>query len=368
MERSIHHYEKKLDGLRKLHNDEENSLLDQIETMDAESKKILSVRQHMSLIRRLDKNDKLQVASDNIEVAVKRASDAMAVARHAKCMERATKCAKQLNCAPCNSKKPPKVATPKPVFSTSEETKPTVSCCGWFGQELDESIQPLPLSLALACGGAIRYVHPRPPWIPSGSRSRGTLNLKQFPPLSLPCSHLPLPRVPRPRHPRPKPLGRFPSDITEWPDCGLLSLDERKKLIAWIEGRISARDNSRGVYAPEGALAFAFWLHTRLRKPDEKKMRSFRKKWSGISTQEIVERFEEESGESGGITRRVVHCVLADVLTYTPWKWDLLQSEVKMVEDRGEGDRWPLLWMDLLTLPGIVPEFSVDRTHRSRSS
>lgn len=96
-------------------------------------------------------------------------------------------------------------------------------------------------------------------------------------------------------------------------------------------------------------------------------MRSFRTRWSGISTQDLLDRFEEESGESGGMSRRVVHCILADVLTYTPWKWDL-QSEVKLVEDRGEGDRWPLLWMDLLTLPGIVPEFSADRvcsSHRS---
>lgn len=367
MENTIHHYEKELDRLQNFHDDEQKSLLDRIESMDAETKKILSVHQQLSLIRRLDKNDKLQVTCDNIEVAVKRATDAMSVARHAKCMERATQYARKLQDLDCNHRKPkkPQASPPKPVFSTSGTAR--VSCCGWFGQEFDEPNQPLPLSLSLACGGSLRYVSTKPPWVPSGSRSRGTLNLKTFPPLSLPCSQLPSPRPVRPRHPRPKPLGKLPADITEWPAAGLMSLDERKKLMAWIEGRISARDNSRGVYPPDGAVIFAFWLHTRIRKPDEKKMRSFRTRWSGISTQDLLDRFEEESGESGGMSRRVVHCILADVLTYTPWKWDL-QSEVKLVEDRGEGDRWPLLWMDLLTLPGIVPEFSADRvcsSHRS---
>lgn len=130
--------------------------------------------------------------------------------------------------------------------------------------------------------------------------------------------------------------------------------------MAWIEGKISARGGSRGVYPPEGAVEFAFWLHTRVRKPDEKKMGTFRRRWSGITTQEMLDRFEEESGDGGGMSRRALHCMLADVLTYTPWKWELL-GEVKMVEDRGEGDRWPLLWKDLLTLPGVVPEFSADR-------
>jgi hypothetical protein len=359
MERTIRHYEKELVRLKSFHDDDEQSLLDRLNAMDSDGKKLLTANQHLSLVRRLDKNDKLQVAVDNMEIALHKAKSAMR-------MERQTKYAKKLrnlDCIPVNQKPSHKSANPPPVFSTSGGSKSKLSCCGWFANE-DERIEPLPLSLALACCGALKYVPSgKKPWVPSGSRSRGTLNLKRFPPLSVPVSRIATPRVPRPRYPRVRPLGNPPEDATRWPEAGFLSLDERKKLMAWIEGRISARATSRSVYPPESAVRFAYWLHMRVAKPSEKQMRTFRAHWSGISSQDLVDRFAEESAHcESSISRRAVHCILADVLTHTPYAFQWHERELKLVQDP-DGDHWPLLWSDLLTLPGPVPEFSADRTN-----
>lgn len=362
MERTIDHFENELVRLKNFHDDDEQSLLDRINTMDSDGKKLLTVTQQLTLVRRLEKNDKLQVAVDDMEVAIRRAKDAMAVGRHVKFMVRRTKYARKLqtlDCNPLNHSKP--LPTLPNVFSTSGSSR--FSCCGWFAND-DEPIQPLPLSLALACCGALRYVPShKKPWVPSGSRSRGTLNLKHFPPFSVPISRNPTPRMVRPRHPQVRPVGKLPEDVAHWPDAGFMSLDERRKVVSWIKGRISARDRSRSVYPPDNAVRFAYWLHMRVRKPGEKKMRTFRAHWSGISSQDLMDRYEEEcAGErgSGSMSRRAVHCILADVLTYTPYAFKWEKSELKLVED-GDGDQWPLLWSDLLSLPGSVPEFSADR-------
>ena len=360
MERSYYNYEQEFNRLKNFHDEDEQSLLDQIDAMDSDGKKLLTVKQQLNLVRRLDKNDKLQVTVDNMEAALDKAHNAMSVASRAKCLERHTKYARQLRQLDCIASNPPKIPNPPPNFSTSEQ--PKFLCCGWFANN-DEPIQPLPLSLCLAGCGALRYVplH-KPPWIPSGSRSRGTLNLKHFPPTCVPTSRNPTPRTVRPRHPQLRLLGKLPEDVAHWPGAGFMSLDERKKVMSWIQGRISARDRSRSVYPPDDAARFAYWLHMRVRKPGEKKMRTFRAHWSGLSSQDLIDRYEEENDEGGSatISRRVVHCILADVLTYTPYafKWD--KRELKLVED-GDGNQWPLLWSDLLSLPGPVPEFSADR-------
>ncbi|KAG0620756.1 hypothetical protein M758_4G241100 [Ceratodon purpureus] len=365
MERTIHHYEKELVRLKNIHDDDEQSLQDQLTTMDSDGKRIIPINQHLSLIRRLDKNDKLQVAVDNMEAALHKAKDARACARHAKWAERQTKYMRKLqslDCNPLNQKPIPKIPSPPPSFSTSTGSS-KFSFCGWFANE-DEPIQPLPLSLALACSGALKYVPMyKKPWVPSGSRSRGTLNLKHFPPPSVPTSRNPTPRTVRPRNPPIRPLGKLPEDVAHWPEAGFMSLDERRKVMAWIEGRISARDSSRSVYPPENAERFAYWLHMRVRKPGEKKMRTFRAHWSGISSQDLIDRYEEESVGvmgCGSMSRRAVHCILGDVLTYTSYGFKWNKSELKLVEDR-DGDQWPLLWSDLLSLPGPVPEYSTDR-------
>lgn len=287
----------------------------------------------------------------------------MAEARHDTCKERHARNARKLaslSCLSIQQQELPQIPHPSPAFSGAE---PKVSCLGGLAtKDQDESIQPLPLSLTLASGGALRYAPGcKPPWIPSGSRSRRTSNLKHFS-YSIPTSRVLAPRTVRFGQsavtPRLKPLGQRPGDVKYWPEGGLMSLDERKKLMLWIEGRISARDHSRSVSPPINAATFAIWLHMRVSKPDENAMRWFRIHWSGLSTRDLMDRYEEETGEVGVVSSRAVHCILTDILTFTPFMWT---SCVKLVEDKVDGDRWPLLWSDLLTLPGIVPEFSADR-------
>lgn len=260
---------------------------------------------------------------------------------------------------------------PKPILKRST-SQANMFCYGWERMDVRRvkrnlrrrAPDSLPLSLAFACGVQPLYPYYKPPWRPAGSHNMKAVHVVYRPRPPFPCApyELTVLRKVRPQQPMMRPLEPIPSDCSQWREGGFMTSAERQRVMSWLEGTISGRDESRSIYPSQSSLTFAYWMHLRLRKPSAQEMQTFKLKWSGISTQELLQRYEDESDEARP-PEKVVRCILSDVLTYFPFRYN---SEVKMVESKSYGNKWPFAWFGLLRLPRAVPDFSGDLPQNQR--
>lgn len=359
MENSIRHYVERYQRLMFQHKLEEEFLRVQAELLDCERETGAQTEdQDLKLARRQEKNDTLQMTCERIQMAVVKARKAIIEAG----ITEAGKQSKRFVLLQF---------IPKPILKRST-SQASMFCYGWDGMDVRRvkrnlrrrAPDSLPLSLAFACGVQPLYPYYKPPWRPAGSHNMKGVHVVYRPRPPFPCAPYepPVLRKVRPQQPMLRPFEPIPSDCSQWPEEGFMTSAERQRVMSWFEGTLSGRDESRSIYPSQSSLTFAYWMHLRLRKPSAQEMQTFKFKWSGISTQELLQRYEDESGETRP-PEKVVRCILSDVLTYFPFRYN---SDVKMVESKSYGNNWPFAWLGLLRLPGAVPDFSGDLPENQR--
>lgn len=359
MERSIQHYEEEVVRLLNKYEVAQSSLQEKLDALDRDKEKGINTEdEEIRMVRRQEKNDSLQVTCDRIQTAMVKARKAVNVARHIAARQNLGR-ARSMGGRNSFTQKRLQYPPPNHSIHPSEWSDWDTGI-----KELDrEWSSQLPLPLPLSPSLAFPKCPPnsstgKPPWSPAGSHDIKGVHLKvaPFPTGGSPLHGLPKIRKVRPQHPVMKPLDPVPEELANWPEEGFMTTDERQRVMSWIEGNVSARDQSRTVQPVESTTQFAFWLHARLRKPTLAEMQTFKLKWSGITTQDLVERYEEEAADRRP-PDKVVRCMLSDVLPYIAFRYN---NEVRMIESKAHGNRWPFAWAGQTSLPGAVPDYSKD--------